>query len=67
MVADYYIIKLERFRQGLSQMDLAKAAKLSHKTIVAAERGKSISAKSYKAIRDALGLEKRNYGASLHS
>lgn len=57
MIADYCLIKLARFNQGLSQMDLAKKAGLSHKTIVKAERGKSIGSKSNKAIRDALGLE----------
>lgn len=57
MIADYYLIKLARFNQGLSQMELAKKAGLSHKTIVKAERGKSIGSKSNKAIRDALGLE----------
>lgn len=38
-------------------MDLAKMAGLSHKTVVSAEKGKSISVKSNKAIRDALGLK----------
>lgn len=57
MIADYYLIKLARFNQGLSQTDLAKKAGLSHKTIVKAERGQSIGAKSNKAIRDALGLK----------
>lgn len=51
------MIKLARFNQGLSQMELAKKAGLSHKTIVKAERGKSIGSKSNKAIRDALGLK----------
>lgn len=57
MIADYCQIKLARFNQGLSQMELAKKAGLSHKTIVKAERGKSIGSKSNKAIRDALGLK----------
>ena len=57
MVADYYLIRLSRFNQGISQMDLAKMAGLSHKTVVSAEKGKSISVKSNKAIRDALGLK----------
>lgn len=57
MQADYYIIKTERFNQGLNQLDLAKKAKISLSTVIKAERGGSISAKSNKAIRDALGLK----------
>lgn len=57
MIADYYMIKLARFNQGVSQIELAKMAGVSHKTVVNAERGKSISVKSNKAIRDALGLK----------
>ena len=56
MVADYYMIRLARFNQGISQMELATMAGISHKTVVNAEKGKSISVKSNKAIRDALGL-----------
>lgn len=56
MVAEYYVIKLARFNQGLSQMELARKAGISHKTVVKAEHGGSISSKSNKAIRDALGL-----------
>ena len=57
MTADYYLIKLERFNQGLSQNELAKKAQISLKTLVNAEKGRSISAKTNKAIRDALGLK----------
>lgn len=57
MQADYYIIKTERFNQGLNQLDLAKKAKISLSTVIKAERGGSISPKSNKAIRDALGLK----------
>lgn len=57
MTADYYLIKLERFNQGMSQNELAKKAQISLKTLVNAEKGRSISAKTNKAIRDALGLK----------
>lgn len=57
MVADYYMIRLARFNQGISQMELATMAGISHKTVVNAEKGKSISVRSNKAIRDALGLK----------
>lgn len=57
MTADYYIIKMERFNQGLTQQDLAKKAKLGLSTVIKAERGGSISPRSNKAIRDALGLK----------
>ena len=57
MQADYYIIKTERFNQGLNQLDLAKKARISLSTVIKAERGGSISPKSNKAIRDALGLK----------
>lgn len=57
MVADYYLIKLERFNQGLSQQDLAKKANLGLSTVIHAECGRSISPKSNRAIRDALGLK----------
>ena len=57
MTADYYIIKQERFNQGLSQLELAKKAGISLSTVVHAERGRSISPKSNKAIRDALGIK----------
>lgn len=50
------MIRLARFNQGISQMELAAMAGISHKTVVNAEKGKSISVKSNKAIRDALGL-----------
>lgn len=57
MTADYYMIKMERFNQGLTQQDLAKKANLGLSTVIKAERGGSISPRSNKAIRDALGLK----------
>lgn len=57
MIADYYIIKQERFNQGMSQPELARKAGISLSTVVHAERGRSISPKSNKAIRDALGIK----------
>ena len=57
MQADYYTIKVERFNQGLTQLDLAKKAKLSLRTIAKAERGQDISPRTNKAIKDALGLK----------
>lgn len=57
MQADYYEIKVARFRQGLNQTDLAKKAKISLRTVIKAEKGESITPKTNKAIRDALGLE----------
>lgn len=57
MTADYYVIKSKRFSMGLTQTELAKAAKLSLTTVMKAERGKSISATSNGKIKKALGLE----------
>lgn len=57
MQADYYTIKVERFNQGLTQLELAKKAKLSLRTIAKAERGQDISPRTNKAIKDALGLK----------
>lgn len=57
MQADYYLIKQERFNQGLTQKDLAQKAKICLSVVLKAERGASISPKSNKAIRDALGLK----------
>lgn len=57
MTADYYIIKQERFNQGLTQLELAKKASLGLSTVIKAERGGSISPRSNKAIRDALGIK----------
>lgn len=57
MTADYYIIKQERFNQGMSQAELARKAGISLKTLVNAERGRSISPRSNFAIRKALGLK----------
>ena len=56
MQADYYIIKQERFNQGMTQLDLAKKSSLGLSTIIKAERGGSISPRSNKAIKNALGL-----------
>ena len=57
MTAEYYIIKQERFNQGMSQAELARKAGISLKTLVNAERGRSISPRSNYAIRKALGLK----------
>lgn len=57
MQADYYIIKLERFNQGLTQQELADKAGICLRTLTKAELGQSISPKSNRAIRDALGLK----------
>lgn len=57
MVADYYLIKIERFNQGLSQIDLSKKAGVCLTTVIKAEQGKSISPKSNFAIRKALGIK----------
>lgn len=57
MVADYYIIKQERFNQGRTQKELADMAQISLSTVIKAERGGSISPRSNRAIRDALGLK----------
>lgn len=57
MQADYYTIKVERFNQGLTQLELAKKAKLSLRTIAKAECGQDISPRTNKAIKDALGLK----------
>lgn len=56
MIADYYIIRQERFNQGMTQLELARKAQISLKTLVNAECGKSISPRSNYAIRKALGL-----------
>lgn len=57
MQADYKTIKLARFNQGLTQEELAKKANLFVTTISKAENGGSITPKSNRAIRDALGLK----------
>lgn len=57
MQADYYLIKLERFNQGLTQSDLAVKAGISIQAVQKAEQGKSISPRTNKAIKDALGLK----------
>lgn len=57
MKADIYLIKLERFNLGLTQQELAKKAQISLATVQKAERGGSISPRSNKAIKDALGIK----------
>lgn len=57
MQADYKAIKRARFNQGLTQEELAKKANLYVTTISKAENGGSITPKSNKAIRDALGIK----------
>ena len=57
MQADYYLIRLERFNQGLTQKGLAEKAKISLSAVIKAEHGKSISATTNGAIRKALGLK----------
>ena len=57
MKADMYVIKLERFNQGLTQAELARKASISLSTVQKAERGGSISPRSNRAIKDALQLE----------
>ena len=57
MQADYYLIKLERFNQGLTQADLATKAGIALQTVQKAEQGRSISPRTNKAIKDALGLK----------
>lgn len=57
MVAEYYLIKIERFNQGLTQSQLAKKAQISLRTLQNAEHGKSITPAVNRAIRDALGLK----------
>lgn len=57
MKADMYVIKLERFNQGLTQAELAKKASISLATVQKAERGGSISPRSNKAIKDALQID----------
>lgn len=57
MKADSYLIKLARFQQGYTQAELAKLAKISLSVVIKAEHGKSISARSHRAILDALGLK----------
>lgn len=57
MIADYYIIKQERFNLGMTQAELAKKASLGLSTVIKAERGGSISPRSNKAIKDALGIK----------
>ncbi len=57
MQADFMMIKTERFRSGMNQVELAQKAKISLKTLVNAENGRSISPRTYMAIKRALGLE----------
>lgn len=57
MKADGYIIKLERFNQGMTQKELAKKASVCLSTVIKAEQCGSISPRSHKAIKDALQLD----------
>lgn len=57
MTADYYVIKLKRFEQGLTQSMLAEKARISLRTLSNAEKGKSISPTTNAKIRAALGLD----------
>lgn len=56
MTADYYIIRIERFNQGMTQKQLADKAKISLSALIKAEHGKNISATTNGKIRRALGL-----------
>lgn len=56
MQADYYIMKLARDQKGLSQRDLATMTGLAPATILKAEHGASISPRTWKKIKDALGI-----------
>lgn len=57
MQASYYEIKCARFNEGLTQKELAEKAKVCLSVVIKAERGQSISPRSNKAIREALGLK----------
>ena len=57
MQANYYEIKVERFNQGYTQAELAKKAGIGLRTLIKAECGQSISPRTNKAIKDALGLK----------
>ena len=56
MKADSYVIKLERFEQGLTQKDLAEKAGVGLSSIIKAEKGGNITPRTHKKIKDALGL-----------
>lgn len=57
MKANTNEIKRARFNLGLTQRELANKAGLSLVTINSAENGYSISARSNRAIRNALNLD----------
>lgn len=57
MVADYYLIKTERFNLGLTQKELAEKAQISLSTVIKAERGGSINPRTNKRIWDALKMQ----------
>lgn len=57
MTANYYEIKCARFNEGLTQKELAERANICLSVVIKAERGQSISPRSNKAIREALGLK----------
>lgn len=56
MKADSYLIKLERFEQGLTQKDLAVKAGVGLSSVIKAEKGGNITPRTHKRIKDALGL-----------
>ena len=56
MKAHYYIIKLERERQGYSQRELAKKAGVSVPTLIRAEQGREIYPSTWRKVREALGI-----------
>ena len=56
MKAYYYLVKLERERQGYSQRELAKKAGVSVPTIIRAEQGKEIYPSTWRKVREALGI-----------
>lgn len=56
MKADSYLIKSERFEQGLTQKDLAAKAGVCLSSVIKAEGGGNITPRTHKRIKDALGL-----------
>lgn len=56
MQADYYLLRQARFDLGLSQKDAAKAAGVSLRTYINAERGRDIHPSTNGKIKRALGL-----------
>ena len=56
MQADYYLLRQARFDLGLSQKDAARAAGVSLRTYINAERGRDIHPSTNGKIKKALGL-----------